>query len=64
MNQFELSFQELVTLEYALCNRIEFLTLQKIASKDQPQMKLYYEKEIEKVKDLSVKLNIPLSITF
>jgi hypothetical protein len=64
MNLTDLTFSELVTLEYALCNRIEFLTLQKISYKDQPQLKEYYEKEIEKVKDLSVKLNIPLSITF
>jgi hypothetical protein len=64
MNLTDLTFSELVTLEYALCNRIEFLTLQKIAYKDQPQLKEYYEKETEKVKNLSVKLNIPLSITF
>ena len=64
MNLTELNGSELVTLEYALCNRIEFLTLQKIAYKDHSQLKEYYEEEIEKVKDLSVKLNIPLSITF
>jgi hypothetical protein len=64
MNLTDLNFSELVTLEYALCNRIEFLTLQKIAYKDQPQLEEYYTEEIEKVKDLSIKLNIPLSITF
>ena len=64
MNLNELSFQELVTLEYALCNRVEFLTLQIIEYKHHLQMKEYYERELEKVKNLSVKLNIPLSITF
>jgi hypothetical protein len=63
MNLTDLTFSELVTLEYSLCNRIEFLTLQKIAYKNHPQLKEYYEEEIEKVKDLSIKLNIPLSIT-
>lgn len=64
MNLTDLTFSELITLEYALCNRIEFLASQKIAYKYQPQLEEYYTKEIEKVKDLSIKLNIPLSITF
>ena len=64
MNLTDLTFSELVTLEYALCNRIEFLTLQKIAYKYNPQVEEYYALEIEKVKELSIKLNIPLSISF
>ena len=64
MNLSDLTFSELVTLEYALCYRLEFLALQKIAYKYNPQLEEYYALEIEKVKDLSVKLNIPLSITF
>jgi hypothetical protein len=64
MNLTDLTFSELVTLEYAFSNRIEFLALQKIAYKDQQQLVEYYTEQIEKVKDLSIKLNIPLSITF
>jgi hypothetical protein len=64
MNLTDLTFSELVTLEYALCNRVEFLTLQIIEYNHHLKMKEYYEKELEKVKNLSTKLNIPLSITF
>jgi len=64
MNLTDLTGSELVTLEFALCNRIEFLTLQKIAYKYNPQVEEYYALEIEKVKELSIKLNIPLSISF
>jgi len=64
MNLTDLTGSELLTLEFALCNRIEFLILQKIAYKYNPQLENYYALEIEKVKDLSVKLNISLSIKF
>ena len=47
---------EMMTINFALCNRIEFLILQIDNYKYSPTMLNYYQKELYKVQDLQKKL--------
>jgi hypothetical protein len=60
MNQFELSFQELLTIEFAFNNRLEFLRIQQDSNKFQPQLYEYFLNAESEVKNLAKKLNIKL----
>ena len=48
---------EMMTISFALFNRLEFLILQIDNYKYSPTMLHYYENELNKVKDLQKKLN-------
>jgi hypothetical protein len=60
MNQFELSVQELLIIEFALINRLEFLKIKQDSYKLQPQMFEYFSNAEVEVKNLAKKLNIEL----
>ena len=60
MNQFELSVQELLTIEFAFNSRLEHLKIQQDSYKFQPQLSEYFLNAETEVKNLAKKLNIEL----
>jgi hypothetical protein len=60
MNQFELSVQELLTIEFAFNTRLEHLKIQQDTYQFQPQLLEYFLDAETEVKNLAKKLNIKL----
>jgi hypothetical protein len=60
MDQFELSVQELLTIEFAFNARLEHLKIQQDTYQFQPQLLGYFLDAETEVKNLAKKLNIKL----